>query len=138
MNSIAVVSEHCVHSMYTVKVVLVILYSLSSDPFDLEHLLPQLMRLQMDPKWQSLGKALSLNEDCLDEILTNNETDETRLSEMLEVYMMRPDMKHSWEEMEEAVKKVTCISETTKEGASVSDLKEQRDDQLPCPNYCKL
>ena len=56
-------------------------------------------------KWQSLGEALSLDEDRLDEIFTNNETNEACLSVMLEVYMMRSDLKHSWEEIEEAVKK---------------------------------
>ena len=66
------------------------------------------------PKWQSLGEALSLDEDRLDEIFTNNETDEACLREMLEVYMKRSDLKHSLEEIEEAVKKV-------KEKTEVSD-----------------
>ena len=63
------------------------------------------MRLQLAPQWQSLGDSL-LDDDHFDELSTKNETDETRLSEMLEVYMKRSDLKHSWEEIEEAVKKV--------------------------------
>ena len=57
-------------------------------------------------KWHSLGEALSLDEDILDEIFTNNETNEACLSVMLEVYMMRSDLKHSWEKIDNAVKKV--------------------------------
>ena len=52
-----------------------------------------------------MGLALSLDDDRLDEIFTNNETDEACLHEMLEVYMARPDLNHSWEEVQEALKK---------------------------------
>ena len=55
-------------------------------------------------KWQSLGEALSLDDDRLDEIFTNNETDEACLREMVELYMMRSDLDHSWEEIEHALK----------------------------------
>ena len=58
-------------------------------------------------KWQSLGLALSLDDDRLDEIYTNNETNEACLQEMLEFYMMRSDRNHSWEEMEAALKRIT-------------------------------
>ena len=58
-------------------------------------------------KWQSLGLALSLDDDRLDEIFTNNETDEARLQEMLELYMMRSDHSHSWEEIEAALERIT-------------------------------
>ena len=54
-------------------------------------------------KWQSLGEALLLDEDRLDEIYTNNETDEACLQEMLELYMMRSDLEHSWEEIKAAL-----------------------------------
>ena len=47
-----------------------------------------------------------MDEDCLDEIFTNNETDEACLREMLVVYMMRSDKKHSCEEIHEAIKKI--------------------------------
>ena len=64
------------------------------------------MLLGYAPKWQSLGEALSLDEDRLDEIYTNNETNEVCLHVMLEVYMMRSDLKHSWEEIHAAIKKI--------------------------------
>ena len=53
-----------------------------------------------------MGEALSLDEDRLDEIFTNNETDEGCLQEMLEVHMARPDLNHSWEEIQEILKKI--------------------------------
>ena len=73
-------------------------------PFTLEHLLPELM--PHASKWQSLGKALSLDEDRLDEIFTNNETDEACLEKMLEHYLQRSDLNHSWEEIEAALEKI--------------------------------
>ena len=73
-------------------------------PFTLEHLLPEL--LPHASKWQSLGEALSIDEDRLDEIYTNNERNEACLEEMLELYMARSDLNHSWEEIQEALKKI--------------------------------
>ena len=67
----------------------------------MEHLLPELMGVAS--KWQSLGEALSLDEDILDEIFTNNATDEECLRDMLERYLMRSDLKHSWEEINKAL-----------------------------------
>ena len=57
-------------------------------------------------KWQSLGEALSLVDDRLDEIYTNSKTDEACLQEMLELYLARSDLNHSWEEIQEALKKI--------------------------------
>ena len=74
-------------------------------PFTLEHLLPELMGVAS--KWQSLGKALSLDKDLLDEIFTNNERDEACLQEMLEHYLMRSDMNHNWEEIDTALKRIS-------------------------------
>ena len=74
----------------------------SSTPFTLEHILPEVM--PMASKWQALGEALSLDEDRLDEIFTNNENDEACLHDMLELYMERSN--HSWEEIESAMRKV--------------------------------
>ena len=77
----------------------------SSPPaFTLESVIAAL--LPHASKWQSLGEALSLDEDRLDEIYTNNETDEICLQEMLEVYMMRPNLSHSWGEIQNALKKI--------------------------------
>ena len=57
-------------------------------------------------KWQVLGEALSLNKDRLeDEVYTNNEREEDCLREMLELYMMRSDLNHSWEEIHTALEK---------------------------------
>ena len=74
-------------------------------PFTLEYLLPKLMGVVS--KWQSLEKALSLDEDLLDEIFTNNERDEACLQVMLEHYLMRSDMNHSWEEIDTALKRIS-------------------------------
>ena len=57
-------------------------------------------------KWKLLGEALSFDDDRLDEIFTNNETDEACLQEMLEIYTARPNFKHNWEEIREAIKKI--------------------------------
>jgi hypothetical protein len=73
----------------------------------------------LSSKWQSLGKALSLDEARLDEIFTNNETDEACLVEMLKLYMMRSGRNHSWEEIEAAEEKVR--KELLKEQAETTD-----------------
>ena len=65
-----------------------------------------------------MGLALSLDDDRLDEIFTNNETDEACLHEMLEVYMARPDLNHSWEEVQEALKKAREESAVNQPGVS--------------------
>ena len=70
----------------------------------MEHLLLEL--LPNVSKWQSLGEALSLDEDRLDEIYTNNETDEACLEGMLELYLARTDLNHSWEEIQRALEKI--------------------------------
>jgi hypothetical protein len=62
-------------------------------------------------KWQPLGEALSLDEDRLDEIFTNNEREEDCLQVMLELYMMRSDLDHSWEEIQAALEKIESNSE---------------------------
>ena len=60
----------------------------------------------MASKWEALGEALSLDEDRLDEIFTNNDTGEACLHVMLEHYMERCGLKHGWEEIREAMRKV--------------------------------
>ena len=40
----------------------------------------------------------------MDEIFTNNETDEDCLQAMLEFYFKNSDYDHSWEEIDKAVK----------------------------------
>ena len=90
---------------------LIIDTSSSPTAFTLESIFTTL--LPYASKWQSLGEALSLDEDRLDEIYTNNETDETCLQEMLEVYMMSPNLSHSWKKIQEALIKIG--GELTKE-----------------------
>ena len=84
---------------------LIYIFPFSLDPpFTIENIFPHLLSLAS--KWQALGEALSLDEDCLDEIFTNNESDEACLHVMLELYMERCGLKHSWEEIREAIRKV--------------------------------
>ena len=59
--------------------------------------------LPIASKWKELGEALSLGEDHLDEIFTNNETDEACLLTMLEFYFMNTNFDHTWKEVERAV-----------------------------------
>ena len=54
-----------------------------------------------------------LDEDRLDEIFTNNETDEACLQEMLGLYFKRSDLEHSWEEIDAALKRIEDKSHTT-------------------------
>ena len=63
-------------------------------------------------KWQSLGLALSLDEDRLDEVYTNNEREGDCLREMLELYMLRSDLNHSWEEVYTALEKIGYSSKS--------------------------
>ena len=54
-------------------------------------------------KWKEVGEAFGFDEDHLDEIFTNNETDEDCLQAMLEFYFKNSDYEHSWEEIDKAV-----------------------------------
>ena len=83
---------------------IIFISTVAEPPFTVEYIFPCLLSLAS--KWQALGEALSLDEDHLDEIFTNNETEEACLRVMLELYMMRSDLKHSWEELETAMNKV--------------------------------
>lgn len=73
-------------------------------PFTVDQLFSAL--LPYATKWQSLGKALSLSDDQLDEIFTNNEMEEACLQKMLELYMKRSDIDQSWKEINAALNKV--------------------------------
>ena len=63
----------------------------------MENLLPLLRSIAS--KWHSLGEALSLGEDRLDEIFTNNETDEACLRDILEFCDEQSDSQYTWEEI---------------------------------------
>lgn len=73
----------------------------------IESLIPRL--LPVVTKWKEVGEALSLDEDYLDEIFTNNETDEECLQAMLELYFNNSDFDHSWKEIERAVVSVSEV-----------------------------
>ena len=68
------------------------------------NLLPLL--LSIASKWLSLGEALSIDEDDLDIIDTNSETDEACLRDMLEFHEEKFDFKHTWEVMATALKQI--------------------------------
>ena len=73
-------------------------------PCTVENLLPLLHSIASE--WHSLGEALSLDEDRLDEIFTNNETDEACLRDMLELYEKKSDSQYTWEEIVAVLKKI--------------------------------
>ena len=83
-------------------------YDLPDSPpcaaYTVENLLPLLHLMASD--WKSLGEALPLDEDHLDEIYTNSGTEEGCLQDILERYMMNHDFKHSWEEMAAILRKI--------------------------------
>jgi hypothetical protein len=56
-------------------------------------------------KWWSLGEALSIDEDDLDIINTNNEIDEACLQSMLEFHEEKSS-QHTWEVMAMALKQI--------------------------------
>ena len=47
---------------------------------------------------------MRFDEDDLDEIFTNNETDEDCLQTMLEFYFKSSNYDHNWEEIDKAVR----------------------------------
>lgn len=57
----------------------------------------------MVAKWKEIGEALKFGEDHLDEIFTNNETDEDCLQAMMEFYLRNSDFEHSWKEIDRAI-----------------------------------
>ena len=59
--------------------------------------------IPMVTKWKEIGEALKFDEDHLDEIFTNNETDEGCLQAMLEFYFKNSDFEHTWEEIDRAI-----------------------------------
>ena len=62
--------------------------------------------LSVADKWKEIGEALFLAEDILDEIYTNNKSNESCLQNMLSFYMMRSDLRHDREEVTNALRKV--------------------------------
>ena len=74
-------------------------------PCTVEILVPLLLSLAS--KWWSLGEALSLDEDDLDMINTNNETDEACLQDMLEFYVEKSNSQCTWEKVATALRTIS-------------------------------
>ena len=72
--------------------------------FTTENLFQKLVAIASE--WKSVGEALSLHKERLDEISTTNGDNEACLREMLELYMMRSDLNHNWEEIGGALRNV--------------------------------
>jgi hypothetical protein len=75
----------------------------SPDPCTVENLLPLLRSIASE--WLSLGEALSIDDDDLDIINTNNETDEACLQNMLEFHVEKSS-QHTWKVMAIALKQI--------------------------------
>ena len=113
----AALSNSYIHVPIAMVVGIIQLKLISSGlSFTVEQLFPALLYLASE--WHSLGEALSLNEYCLAEICINSKTNEDGLRMMLERYMMRSDLIHSWEEIHAAINKVNGIPKQTDESVS--------------------
>ena len=56
-------------------------------------------------KWKKLGELLRIDEDLLDEIFTNNETDEECLKAVLEVWLQK-STNLTWRDVTHALKRI--------------------------------
>ena len=61
--------------------------------------------LPVASKWLLLGEAFPLSEKRLEDI-TTTESDEICLKEMVDVYMLRTDLDHTWDEIANVLKKI--------------------------------
>ena len=84
------------HALYTVENLLTTLHSICS-------------------KWKKLGMVMSMDDDHLDQVFTNNEEDEACLRDLLERYMDNSDFQHNWEE-------IVAILKEMDENALASDI----------------
>ena len=57
----------------------------------------------MVTKWKEFGEALSVDEDDIDEIFTNNDTDESCLCDLLDRFVT---VHHNWVDVEGALRKM--------------------------------
>ena len=65
------------------------------------------------PKWQKLGELLGMDEDLLDEIYVNNESNEECLRVLLEVWLQK-STNPTWKSVTNALAKIGknhCISD---------------------------
>ena len=72
----------------------------TSTPFTVPNIFSVLQPVA--PNWKKLGEALSVDEDDIDEIYTNNETDEDCLHELIERFIV---VHHNWEDVATALRK---------------------------------
>ena len=84
-------SEVMPYALYTVENLLRILHPICS-------------------KWKKLGMAMSMDDDHLDQVFTNNEGDEACLRDLLERYMDNGDFQHNWEETVNFLKRIDELS----------------------------
>ena len=59
----------------------------------------------MTPRWMKLGELLGIDEDLLDEIYVNNETDEECLRVLLEVWLQK-STNPTWKNVTDALAKI--------------------------------
>lgn len=57
-------------------------------------------------KWKDLGHALSLDDGALQHIFITTKPLELCLRKMFVMYMERTDLKHTWDEIDQAYRKV--------------------------------
>ena len=58
----------------------------------------------MTHKWNEFGESLGINEDLIDEIYTNSETDEECLKEILDVWIKKSSP--TWKEVADSLKSI--------------------------------
>ena len=56
------------------------------------------------PKWNEFGESLGINENLIDEIYTNSETDEECLKEILDVWIKKSSL--TWKEVADSLKTI--------------------------------
>ena len=91
-----------VDDTYGRSVSLIHFFKLANEFLTVENITAKL--IPMAGKWKEIGEALKFDEDHLDEIFTNNETDEDCLQAMLGFYFKNSNFEHNWEEMDRALK----------------------------------
>ena len=74
-----------------------------STPVNLENLFDAL-HPTVTPKWKLLGQVLGVDEDHIDEIFTDGETDEECLKNVLEVWIKKSSP--TWKEVADTVQKI--------------------------------
>ena len=103
------VSSHPLHHMELVIAVLPpfsssLYVACQSRPLTLETVFTELHPTVVE-QWQKLGELLAMDEDLLDEIFTNNETNEDCLKAVLEVWLQK-STNLTWTDVTHALKEL--------------------------------